>query len=232
MIKNILILGSKPKPTLPKKVNCIYFVNGSIYAYKNFKEATKNHIITSDCFEEKEWLNYYKKLLQNKNINNLIILTKKNTNVKEIEKKLKLSNYKYKMLIILSQKYKKKLIINTLSRITLFRITINRPDDIKRKIKEIIKLLINKREDAKYRPSTGVLACLYAINKYRENNKIIISGMGIKKGSHAYNKYQIYYDNHCYFDKQIFKILSKKRYIFTTDDKLSSYSGIEKLENN
>jgi hypothetical protein len=83
-------------------------VNGSIYTYKKFKNIEKNHIITDQCFKNKEWENYYKNQLENKNTNNLILITDKNTNIKEIQKKLTLSNYKYNKLITIHRKKRAK----------------------------------------------------------------------------------------------------------------------------
>ncbi len=223
MKKNILILGSKPNPNLPSKIDCVFFVNGSIYAYDKFKNIEKNHIITDHCFSDKEWQSY-KNQLKNKIINNLIITTDKNTDIRKIQKKLYLSNYKYNKLIKVN---KRKLIANTVGKINLIKFIIKKHDNFLRKIINIIKLLYNKKTNAKYRPSTGVFVCIYVINNYKNFKKIIISGIGIKKGTHAYNKNQIYYENHCYFDKNILKNISKKGNIFTTEKELNKLTKIK-----
>ena len=222
---DILVIGSKPNPVIPKKFNHIVYVNASIYIYPQIDLTLHStHFITKQCFVE-TW-NENKEHFKNKHINNLVLILRNTSLLNEIIQKLNSVNYNYDNLLVLSSREKADITRNVVGKFFLYSTGITKPDKFKKKVKNI-KKLIQTEELGGYKPSTGVFACLYCIKNYSNLKKLIIAGIGLSEGVHAYNKKYIYPASHNHFDRQILKKISRKNNVCTTEEELHKLTNIK-----
>ena len=137
---DILVIGSKPNPVIPKKFNHIVYVNASIYIYPQIDLTLQStHFITKQCFVE-TW-NENKEHFKNKHINNLVLILRNTSLLNEIIQKLNSVNYNYDNLLVLSSREKADITRNVVGKFFLYSTGITKPDKFKKKVKNIKKLI-------------------------------------------------------------------------------------------
>lgn len=88
-----------------------------------------------------------------------------------------------------------------------------------------LKRLLNKRKDcgSAFRPSTGILALLFAIADYGADAEYVICGIGIRKRSEylgANNKHKRDLPQHVFADSKVLKKLSRRYHLSTTEPEI------------
>ena len=219
--KYILVLGSKPNSKLPLvEVTNIYAANGASEIGSYYKKIFPSSILISVVVGKEFEKNYevQKRVIESAPEEMIsrsgyigILKYKLNNDIKFIY----FSNFKG---LLFQSNFFKKNFFDVLIKETYYE------DDILNKIKHIFKCV---RHNAFTGVSTGFFSILYALNNH-PNCKIILSGIGMSKGSHLYND-KNRYNKRSVVDRMLFNSL-KKEYtsrLMTTDNDFSNDTGIQ-----
>ena len=226
MTTNVLILGSKPPPKIPKiDFQEIFSSNGSAELAKiynlNFKSIEHTCIIGAKSFSK---LNHIKSRVIDAEPDNIVIrdYEKVYSNISNVFKKdLKITKFTKTQQILFQRKFFKNGIIN------LFFAETNYEKKLLNKIKHILRgFFLNGFMGV----STGFFAILYAAHKYPHSN-LILSGLGFEGGEHYYNEGKMT-SNRGNVDRYLFKFLNAqvKNRIYIFDNEISKKLNVKNLE--
>jgi hypothetical protein len=224
--KYILVLGSKPDSVLPKKkfiINKIYAANGSIQRIEKFRLKNKIKIVSVASSLEFERNMQVQKRVLNAFFDKIIIragyvdvkkyffknknfLYKNYTKWKDVWFQKKFFKYGFLSLLIGESKYQLNLFL---------------------KLKHLIKIIFQTQT---FGVSTGFFSIMQAIYE-NPNCNIIVSGIGLEKGGHFYNKNLIRHNNRANVDKYLMGHLKKKYKIklYTLDESMHVLGNVSKL---
>ena len=217
---NILVLGSKPNPKIPKiNFDIIYTANYALKKINHNSKIFKNSRIISICGAKEIQKKHINQTIFNSKIDMLIIRTgnyainsktKNNFKIKQLKKYdqffFQKKFFQRGLLdIILGEMHYEKFI---LSKLRYFR-------------KNFMRGFLGV--------STGIFCILYELSKNR-NSKIFISGIGLSgEEGHFNDKENFSYIKRGKVDRFLIKKLKKKylKKLCSTDKSLSKYSGIK-----
>lgn len=222
----VLVLGSKPNPSIPSIYDVIYYVNGSItYNLKN--EAKVNHVFGDSIFYwEKEIAQKNITFLSDKIVDKSIVIQFRK--VDNIISKLNSLNYCYTDLQFVSRKQKSQLELKYIKYRHLLSIMLMHKFSIKEKAKYIFSFAKTKE----IKLSTGVYTVLLALNTY-PNETIVISGIGFGSDSYSWGETSLIRRGHFINDYIAFSQL--KRFgllnnVYTTESDLINLFGISEYK--
>jgi hypothetical protein len=222
----ILVLGSKPDSTLPDKkfiINKIYAANGSIERIKDSR--LKYNIKTISVIS---WREFEKNIqVQTRVLSsffNKIIIRASYFDIKKYSFKNK--NYFYKHYtkwsdIFFQKEFFKYGFLSLLIGESKYQLSLIL------KIKHLIKIIFQPQF---FGVSTGFFSILQAIHE-NPGSRIIVSGIGLEKGGHFYNKNLIRHNNRANVDKYLMRYLKKKykKKLYTLDISMHTLANIPKL---
>ncbi|KUL32784.1 hypothetical protein [Chlorobium limicola] len=241
-MKRIVIIGSKPNANIPDG-DVIYCANGAIgYYAENVKrfgkvisilnpdlihpKKRKNGSSTKE-FYERQWLAIVHSrpdkviLLRN---NGLLMLTEALRDAGFEAPVLGLSRVERRMLVgRISGSY------DPIITKEFFLLPVGK------KIRYIgslcstyLKRIIDKKKDcgAYFRPSTGVISLIFAIDEYGNDAEYVVAGIGIKNRAQYHdgnNPAQNDLPHHVFADKQVLRRLAGRYRLYTTEQELMPY---------
>ena len=222
--KNILVLGSKPGSMLPNiKVEKIYTANGAAEKAQKYLDRFPNTPFTAVIggreFEKNEEVQ--KRVIKS----HPDILLSRSGSIKfekyDFPKKTNYEFFSFKDALFFQSQFFKLNILDILIKEFYYE------EKISSKIIHVLRLIKNGKLGG---VSTGFFSILYALNNH-PNCKIILSGIGMSKGSHLYND-KNRYNKRSVVDRKLFNSL-KKEYtsrLMTTDNDFANDTGIQTWE--
>ena len=219
--KYILVLGSKPDSNIPLiEVSHVYSANGAIekaLLYKRFFPKAKSISIIGGREFEKN-IQVQNRVLDS----NPDELISRSGNIRVKNYKFS-DNMKYSFFsnfhqFVFQSVFFKKNFLDVLIKESYYE---------KKIIKKIYHMYRCIRHGSLTGVSTGFFSILYALRKH-PNSEIILSGIGMSGGTHAYND-KDRYNKRSIVDKGLMLSLKKKysSRLITTDINLSQYTNIK-----
>ena len=217
---NILVLGSKPKPKIPKlNFDIIYTANYALKKINKNKKIFKYSKIISICGAKEFKKKHIYKTVFNTKIDELIIRSGKSLKTQKENYRFKLKQFgKYKQFYFQKNFFRKGLLDMFLGEFCY-------EDLLFFKIKHFIKNLSRGFLGV----STGFFCILYELSQNR-SSKIYISGIGLSgEEGHFNDKSNLSYIKRSRVDKFLIKKLKKKylKRLFSTEKSLCKYSYIK-----
>ncbi len=232
-MKRIVIIGSKPNADIPDG-DVIYCANGAIgyYAESVRRFGKVISILNPDHIHPKkrndgQWLAFTRSrpekviLLRN---NNLLMLTEALRETGFEAPVLGLSRAERRMLVSKISGCYDPIVTKEFFHLPL--------DKKNRYIGSLcttfLKRIIDKRTDcgAYFRPSTGVISLIFAIDEYGNDAEYIVAGIGIKNRAQYHdgnNPAQNDIPHHVYADKHILRRLAERYRLYTTEQELMPF---------
>mgnify|MGYP001246803155 CR=1 FL=1 len=217
---NILVLGSKPKPKIPKlHFDIIYTANYSLKKINQNKKIFRNSKIVSICGAKELKKKHIYKTVFNTKIDKLIIRSGKYFKTQKRKYRFKIEQFgKYEQFYFQKNFFQKGLLDMFLGEFCY-------ENFIFLKFKYFKKNLSRGFLGV----STGLFCILYELSK-NYGSKIYISGIGLSgEEGHFNDKSNLSYVKRSRVDKFLIQKLKKKHFkrLFSTEKSLCKYSNIK-----
>ena len=219
--KYILVLGSKPHSKIPLiEISNIYAANGAseigTYYKKFFPKSKLISIVGGKEFDKN--IEVQRRVLESKPEELISRSGKINISDYNLPDTMKYSFFSNYRALIFQSFFFKKNILDVLIKETYYE------KEVVSKIRHMYRCF---RFGILTGVSTGFFSILYALKKHPES-QIIISGIGMSKGTHLYNKNNRY-DKRSIVDRKLILCLKKKYLsrLITTDTDFAKNAGIQ-----
>lgn len=217
---NILVLGSKPKPKIPKlNFDIIYTANYALKKINDNKKIFKNSKIISICGVKELNKKHINDTVFNTKINKLIIRSGKYFETLKKKKRFEIEQFgKYEQFYFQKNFFQKGLLDMFLGEFCYENFIFLKFDYFRKNLSRGFLGV-----------STGFFCILYELSR-NHNSKIYISGIGLSgQEGHFNDKSNLSYIKRSRVDKFLIKKLKKKYFkrLFSTERSLCKYSNIK-----